>query len=139
MKVDPSQIIVGTGTEFMLGMLMELLDELSFDFENPCYPKIPRLMQSRGTRVCQVPVDSHGMSMDGLEQTKANVAFVTPSHHFPLGMVVSIGRRLQLLKWTHAKDNRYIIEDDYNSDFRLNLKPIPATHSLGKDGKNNIF
>ena len=66
------------------------------------------------------------MRVDLLEQTDARVAYVMPSHQFPLGKVMPVGRRMQLLAWAAAKEGRYIIEDDYDSEFRYKGKPIPA-------------
>lgn len=135
MEVSPSQVIIGAGTEFLLGLLVELLNRPSFAHESPCYPKIPKILQNRGVHIHQIPVDEQGMSFTALENSPANVAFVTPSHHFPLGMTMSIGRRSQLLRWANEKEGRYIIEDDYHSEFRFDFKPVPALHSLDKNGK----
>ena len=135
MKISPSQVIVGAGTEFLLGLLVELLNRPGFAHESPCYPKIPKILQNRGVDIHQIPVDEQGMSFAALENSPADAAFVTPSHHFPLGMAMGIGRRSQLLRWANEKEGRYIVEDDYHSEFRFDFKPIPALHSLDKNGK----
>ena len=71
-------------------------------------------------------MDGHGMKIQDLESTGADIAYVTPSHQYPTGIVMPIGRRMELLKWAYEKDGRYIIEDDYDSEFRFSGKPIPT-------------
>ena len=75
------------------------------------------------------------MSCDMLRECEANVAYVTPSHQYPMGIVMSIGRRMELLSWAGEGSDRYIIEDDYDSEFRYRGKPIPALQGLDKNGK----
>lgn len=70
--------------------------------------------------------------VDQLEKTKANVVYITPSHQFPTGAVLSATRRTQLMQWAAKSKNRYIIEDDYDSEFRYTGKPIPALHGCTK-------
>ena len=73
--------------------------------------------------------------MEQLEQVQANLAYVTPSHHFPVGTVMSASRKQKLLAWAGQEEFRYIVEDDYDSEFRYFGKTIPALHSLDPFGK----
>jgi GntR family transcriptional regulator/MocR family aminotransferase len=80
-------------------------------------------------------MDESGMRVDQLEATGAKVAYVMPSHQFPMGNVMPIGRRLELLKWADSGEDRYLIEDDYDSEFRFHGKPIPALQSSDERGR----
>ncbi|MER2171608.1 MAG: PLP-dependent aminotransferase family protein, partial [Psychrobacillus psychrodurans] len=80
-----------------------------------------------------IPVDNEGVIVAKLEQTFANVMYVTPSHQFPTGAVLSATRRSQLLAWAYQQDNRYIIEDDYDSEFRYTGKPIPSLQGIDQN------
>ena len=73
-----------------------------------------------------VDMDKDGMDVEALEKSGAQVAYVMPSHQYPLGAVMPLKRRMQLLKWAGEMEGRYIIEDDYDSEFRYKGKPIPA-------------
>lgn len=138
MQVSPGQIILGAGTEYLLGLITELLPQAAFAFEDPGYHKIAKLLHSRRMETHPISMDKEGMRVDTLAQTPASVALITPSHHFPLGTVMSYGRRQQLLGWAAQRAGRYLIEDDYDSEFRFVLKPIPALHSLNH-GNNVIY
>lgn len=130
MTVAPQQIIVGAGIEYLFGMLTELLSGQAVGIENPGYMKIVKILQSRGIKWHAIPVDKEGMQVDFLKLTNASYALITPAHHFPLGTVMSIGRRKQLLQWAGTHNKRYLIEDDYDSEFRFARKPIPTLYSL---------
>ena len=71
-------------------------------------------------------MDTYGMCVDALYESGADLAYVMPSHQFPTGIVMPIGRRLELLKWAAGEPGRYLIEDDYDSEFRYRGKPIPS-------------
>ena len=134
-KVRPEQIILGAGIEYLIGLITELLPKAIFAYENPGYQKIRKILESRRMNTLPVLVDHGGVNVERLSQTKANAVFVTPSNHFPTGAVMGIGRRRQLIEWAEQKDDRYIIEDDFDSEFRFFLKPIPALQSLGAEKK----
>ncbi len=80
-------------------------------------------------------MDRHGMKIQDLENTEADIAYVTPSHQYPTGIVMPIRRRMELLKWAYEKEGRYIIEDDYDSEFRYKGKPIPALQGYDAEEK----
>ncbi|WP_156324624.1 MocR-like pyridoxine biosynthesis transcription factor PdxR [Bacillus sp. FJAT-27245] len=130
----PEQIVIGSGTEQLLPIILRLLENDSeFALENPGYSAIPRVELQN--RAIPVPVDEEGLIVDELEKTNANVVYITPSHQFPTGAVLSATRRTQLLKWAVKDEKRYIIEDDYDSEFRYIGKPIPALHGLDQNNK----
>lgn len=130
----PEQIVIGSGTEHLLPMILRLVDQHSiFALENPGYSAIPR--NHLQYDAIPIPVDSDGLIVDELEKTNANIVYITPSHQFPTGAVLSAARRTQLLKWAAQNENRYIIEDDYDSEFRYIGKPISALHGLDQNDK----
>lgn len=116
-------------------MILRLLEDSSkFALENPGYSAIPRIHLQNNA--IPIPVDEDGLIVDELEKTDANIVYITPSHQFPTGAVLSAARRTQLLKWAAVKGtNRYIIEDDYDSEFRYIGKPIPALQGMDKNEK----
>ena len=130
-QADPEQIVVGAGSEYLLGLLVQLLGrEGGCGVENPGYAKTHRILTSCGVQVRPIPLDEAGLRVDALEQAGVRVAHVTPSHHFPLGIIMPVTRRRALLDWARAKPDRYILEDDYDSEFRFSGRPIPALQSL---------
>ena len=75
-------------------------------------------------------IDSSGLPVPGLEESGANICYVTPSHHFPTGVTMPAGRRAQLLRWAAAAPGRYILEDDYDAEFRFDMRPIPSLQGM---------
>lgn len=137
---SPDNIIVGAGDEYLLMLLDQLLTNahdkvLSYAMENPAYRKAYFVLNGIGREVYPIMLDGYGMNCSLLKDSGVNVAYVTPSHQYPMGIVMSIGRRMEMLSWAKEKDDRYIIEDDYDSEFRYRGKPIPALQGLDKDGK----
>lgn len=131
MQVSPDQIIIGAGTEYLYGRLIQLLGrDCVFAVEDPGYQKIAKIYQAHGVNWKYVGIDEEGICVDKLEQSGANVVHVSPTHHFPTGIVMPIGRRQSLLEWAQKERDRYIIEDDYDSEFRFSKRPIPAIQSL---------
>ncbi|MCD8047312.1 MAG: PLP-dependent aminotransferase family protein [Clostridiales bacterium] len=102
--------------------------------EDPGYGKIARIFHASGAEVCPIPLDSQGLMVDRLEASGARVVHVTPSHHFPLGIVMPVSRRTELLRWADQGEERYIIEDDYDSEFRFSGRPTPALQVLDRSG-----
>lgn len=129
----PEQIVIGSGTEHLMPMILRLFNEAKMAIENPGYSVIPRSQFERA--VVPVAVDEDGLQVDKLEKSNANLVYITPSHQFPTGAVLSAARRTQLLKWASQKPERFIIEDDYDSEFRYIGKPIPALHGLDQNDK----
>ncbi len=135
-ECTPDQIIVGAGNEYLLMLLEKILGgKLRIAMENPTYERSYRIFHSFDYDVVTVPMDEDGMIVEELKKTKADVAYVMPSHQFPTGTVMPIGRRMELLKWANGAESRYLIEDDYDSEFRHRGKPIPALQASDKRGK----
>lgn len=128
---DPGQIIVGAGAEYLISMIVKLLGrENIYGVENPGYHKINKIFKSCDSRTCLLPLDQYGLSVKALRETAANIVHVTPSHHFPLGVVMPVQRRTELITWAQEGAGRYILEDDYDSEFRFAGKPIPTLQGL---------
>ncbi|SDO34479.1 transcriptional regulator, GntR family [Psychrobacillus sp. OK028] len=133
-RSTPEQIILGSGTEQIMPLIIHLLGEKAiYAFENPGYPLTHQLFFKDSRKSVPIPVDDDGVIVSKLEQSYANVMYVTPSHQFPTGAVLSATRRSQLLSWAYQQDNRYIIEDDYDSEFRYTGKPIPSLQGIDQN------
>ncbi len=122
----PEQIVVGAGNDYLLMLLSTVIGQNhKVALENPTYRQAYRLFENLSYDVCTVDMDEKGMQVSELAHSDADIAFVMPSHQYPLGIVMPIKRRMELLRWAEEED-RYIIEDDYDSEFRYKGKPIPA-------------
>lgn len=133
---SPEQIIVGAGNDYLLMLLEKILGRhVGIAMENPTYMRTWRIFHSFAYQVMTVPMDESGMEVNELEKTGARVAYVMPSHQFPMGTVMPIGRRTELLKWADGAADRYLIEDDYDSEFRYRGKPIPSLQASDEHGK----
>lgn len=135
-QASPEQVVVGAGSEYLLTLLVQLLGRTGrYGVEDPGYPKTARILSANGCTVAPVPLDQDGLRVDALDAAGVQVAHVTPSHHFPLGIVMPVARRNALLAWAASAPERYIIEDDYDSEFRFSGKPIPALQGLDRQGR----
>ena len=133
---DPGQVIIGAGNDYLLLLLQFLLGSGHIiGMENPGYLHGYRILSGLFDKVEAVGSDKNGMSVDALSRSEADIAYVMPSHQYPMGTVMPIKRRLELLSWAYEKDGRYIIEDDYDSEFRYKGKPIPALQGNDRQGK----
>ena len=131
MKVDPAQIIIGAGTEYLYGLLIQLLgNNNTFGVEDPGYRKIAQIYNSHRANCKHIPLDNYGVELGALEESGADIIHISPSHHYPTGIVTPISRRYELLGWASRSSSRYIIEDDYDCEFRLQGKPIPSLQSI---------
>ncbi|MCI9211907.1 MAG: PLP-dependent aminotransferase family protein [Ruminococcus sp.] len=134
----PEQIIVGAGNDYLLMLLATVIgQDHKVAFENPTYRQAYRLFQNLSFQICTVDMDEKGMDAAKLEASGADIAFVMPSHQYPLGIVMPIRRRMELLRWAGKKEGRYIIEDDYDSEFRYKGKPVPALQ--GCDSREKVI
>lgn len=97
--------------------------------EDPCYDTVRHIFQNHGYKVCPIPLRSDGLDISALRESGARLIYITPSHQFPSGTVMSASKRIQLLQWARDQDG-YIIEDDYDSEYRYNSKPLPSLQSL---------
>lgn len=136
MNVSPEQIIIGAGTEYLYGLIIQLLGrDKIFAMENPGYTKISKVYSSNNVKCRYIPLDSNGVSMEFLADSNADILHISPSHHYPTGLVTPITRRHELLEWAYGNEKRYIIEDDYDCEFRMVGKPIPTLQSIDNYGK----
>ena len=134
-NVSPDNILVGAGSEYLMHLVIQLLGrERIYALENPGYRKLYQIFAANGAAVRPLPLDKSGLRADALAASDASVVYPTPSHHFPLGTVMPAARRMEILRWAAAGD-RYIIEDDYDSEFRYASRPIPALGELDRAGR----
>jgi GntR family transcriptional regulator/MocR family aminotransferase len=135
-ECDADQIIIGAGSEYLLMLLSQLLGpDCRIAMENPTYKQAYRVFDSLGYDVVPVDMDGFGIIPELLEQSGADVAYIMPAHQHPTGIVMPVGRRRELLRWAQQSQERYIIEDDYDSEFRYRGKPIPAMQGMDRQGK----
>lgn len=133
---SPQQIVIGAGNDYLLMLLEKILgNHIRIAMENPSYRRASRIFRSFGYDIVSVGMDESGMRADELEKSGAAAAYVMPSHQYPTGIVMPIGRRLELLKWAGEEPDRYLIEDDYDSEFRYRGKPIPSLQASDAMGK----
>ena len=131
MQVEPEQIIIGAGTEYLHGLLIQLLgNHRIYGVENPGYHKIARIYENMKVEYAKVTLDQDGVSIRELEEKRVDVIHTSPSHHFPTGIVMPVSRRYELLGWAAKSPDHYIIEDDYDSELRLTGKPFPTLQSI---------
>ncbi|PJG83209.1 PLP-dependent aminotransferase family protein [Caviibacterium pharyngocola] len=135
---DAEQIVIAAGVESCLQQLILLFDQcypqqnFTYAMENYGYAKVERLLNLYDKKVIKMPIhpQDDGVDLSFLAQQNVNVAFLTPSHLYPFGQVMPITQRQRLLEWASGSEQRYIIEDDYDSEFRYKGKPIPSLQSL---------
>ena len=135
MTVSPEQIVVGAGAEYLYLLLAQLMSQVDvFAVEDPGYPKIRQVYGKCGAACRPVSLDQRGMDIATLTASGASVVHISPSHHYPTGLVTPIGRRQELLRWARQRDG-FIIEDDYDSEFRFSGRPIPTLQSIDREGR----
>ena len=133
MGVDPENILIGAGTDFLYNLIIQLLGrDKTYAVEDPGYGKIRKIYAAGGVRCVSALMDHQGVIPDLLED--AQVLHISPSHHFPTGLVTPVGRRQALLQWAEQIDG-YIIEDDYDSEFRFDAHPMPAMYAMDRGGR----
>lgn len=135
-NISPDNILVGAGSEYLMHLVIQLLGrDRVYALENPGYRKLYQIFSDNGAAVRPLPLDKSGLRADALAASDASVVYLTPSHHFPLGTVMPAARRMEILRWASAAPGRYIIEDDYDSEFRYASRPIPALGELDHAGR----
>ncbi|MBD5395087.1 MAG: PLP-dependent aminotransferase family protein [Lachnospiraceae bacterium] len=133
---EPDQVIIGAGNDFLLMLLEKILGRhVPIAMENPTYRRAYQVFRSFAYEIKTIPMDQSGIRVKELERSGARVAYVMPSHQYPTGIVMPIGRRLELLKWAEKEEDRFLIEDDYDSEFRYKGKPIPSLQASDRSGK----
>ncbi|WP_301110225.1 PLP-dependent aminotransferase family protein [Sporosarcina sp.] len=135
----PEQIIIGSGTEQLLPLIIRILGkEARYAIEDPGYLMTRHVFSENYRQTVPISVDHEGMDVKALQSSDASIAYVTPSHQFPTGTVLSAARRTALLNWAATNSEFFIIEDDYDSEFRYRGRPIPSLQGMDK-GENVIY
>lgn len=138
MRVDESCILIGAGAQMLYTYLSLLFGaKAPVALENPGYPRLLGIYRALGHDICPIDLDQNGIDTFQLERSRAQLAHVMPSHQFPTGCVMSVARRYELLSWASRRPERYIIEDDYDWEFRFAGKPIPSLQSI--DVKDKVI
>jgi len=134
MAVDPENILIGAGTDFLYNLLIQLLGrDKRYAVEDPGYHKIRQIYAAGGVECVSAQLDGEGVIPESLGD--AQILHCSPSHHFPTGIVTPAARRRELLRWAAQQPERYIIEDDYDSEFRFHAHPVPALQTMDRAGK----
>lgn len=134
--VSPEQVYIGAGAEYFYNLLIQFFGHgRVYALENPGHRKIARVYQANQVAVRPIGMDTDGVIPELLEQSGAEVLHISPSHHYPTGTVTPITRRQALMRWLTAQPGRYLIEDDYDSEFRFSGLPIPTIQSMDRSGR----
>lgn len=143
MDVHPDQVVVGSGAQSLYGLLVQLLGrDRTFAIENPGYPRLARIYRSHGVSMRLVGLDEKGPLVQQLRDSEAGVFHCMPSHQFPTGVTTTVGRRQEMLEWASTPDAdgrpRYVVEDDYDCEFRMEGRPIPPLQAMDR-GQHVIY
>ena len=131
MIVSADCIVIGTGIEYLYSKLIRLLPKHSvYAVEDPGYKKIPLIYDDLDVKWTPLKMDQDGIQMKSLHDSQATIVHTSPEHHYPLGTVMSAKRRQELLKWLELSKDHYIIEDDYDCEFRYKGHPISALYGM---------
>ena len=132
MQVKPSQIIIGAGTEYLYSRLLQLLGGSAVAMEDPGYKKFGAIADSLKIPWVHIPIDGKGIQTKALAESGAGAVHVSPANHFPTGIVMPRQRRRELLEWAYEERERYIIEDDYDSELRYRGKILPTIYAMDR-------
>lgn len=159
MEVHPDQIVIGSGAQSLYGLLVQLLGRnLAYGVEDPGYPRLTRIYESNDVAVRPIALDGEGPVLEALERARIDVLHCTPSHQFPTGITVPVSRRRSLLEWAQSgvaapedgaaareirgrsvkassARSRYLIEDDFDCEFRMAGRPVPPLAALDGEGR----
>lgn len=134
-KCTPDQVLVVHGVQGALDLVARVFlnpgDRVCM--EDPGYVGAALAFEACGANICALPVDEEGMVLPGAQLQGIKLAYVTPGHQFPLGLAMSLRRRLALLEWARTSDS-LILEDDYDSEYRYSGRPVPALQGLDRTG-----
>lgn len=130
------QIIIGAGNEYLELLLAQVLGEKkTVLMDDPTYLQAYCTFSNMGYLVKNIPAEQGSMPIEAVRRENADILYVMPSHQFPLGTVMPLKQRLELLKWASEKEGRYLIEDDHDSEYRYKGKPIPSLQSIDHEEK----
>ena len=134
--VQPEQIVIGAGTEYFYALLVQFLGRSRrFAIEDPCHRTLAQVYKKSGAEVVPVSMDESGVRVEELEESGAQIVHLSPSHQYPTGTVMPITRRQELLAWMERAEGRFLIEDDYDSEFRFSGRPIPPMQTMDFAGR----
>ena len=137
-SVDPDQIVIGSGAEYLYGLIIELLGrERIYGIENPSYEKIEQVYRAHKVRCEELPLSSDGIDGAALSESSASILHTTPYRSYPTGVSASASKRHEYIRWASSGE-RYIIEDDFESEFSVSTKPEDTLFSLS-DMENVIY
>ncbi len=135
-SVSAERIIIGAGTEYLYNLLIQLLGRNRvYGVEDPGYRKLSKIYAANDVKCSYINLDGQGMSCSELEKSGASVAHISPAHHFPTGIIMPISRRREIMNWAGSSKKRFIIEDDYDSEFRWSGRPVPTIFGMDTSGK----
>lgn len=134
MSVRPEQIVIGSGAEYLYGLIVQLLGEQCYGIEDPSYKKIEQVYQANHVTCRLLPLGPDGVESAALEKTDARVLHITPYRSFPSGVTASAAKKREYLRWAQKTDGR-IIEDDFESEFTLSRKPEETVYCLDGEGR----
>ena len=136
MEVNPDCIVVGAGSQVLYNWLIQLLGRgLRYGVEDPGYVRLTKIYRANDVALSAVPLDSQGVCLESVRNRGVDVLHIMPSHQYPTGLVTSVSRRYELLGWASEAEGRFIVEDDYDCEFRLTGRPIPSLQSVDALGK----
>lgn len=131
---SPESILLGAGADNLYDRLIQLLGrDLNYATENPGYRKFRHILQASRLDCIDLPIDSGGLSFKTLQKSEAQVVHLSPSHQFPTGIVMPAGRRRKILAWAAEAPDRWIIEDDYDCELRLQGRPVRTMFSMDEN------
>ncbi|MBF1295387.1 MAG: PLP-dependent aminotransferase family protein [Parvimonas sp.] len=130
-KADPSQIVISSGSEYLFQIIFKLISG-KFGIEDPGYNMLSNIMDTNDINYEFIPVDENGMDLTKLKKSKSDFCVITPAHQFPTGVIMNMQRRVELLNMKRIK---YVIEDDYDSEFKYSKRPVPALKSIDVNDK----
>lgn len=134
-QCNAQQIVIASGTNVLLKQIMDVMDDDSkIAVENPGYFRFRDILQKTKRTTLPINLDDKGISMSAIKSGKPDLVIVTPSHQFPMGTIMPVSRRIDLLNWL-TKTNGYVIEDDYDSEFKYNTDNIPSLYSFDKSDR----
>lgn len=137
-RVQPDQLVIGAGAEYLYGLVVELLGPgRTYGIEAPSYKKIEQVYRARGVRLDFCSLGQDGILSEALRNTPASVLHITPFRSFPSGVTASASKRREYLRWVSVPD-RYLVEDDYESEFSLLRKPEETLFAMSK-GRNVLY
>jgi GntR family transcriptional regulator/MocR family aminotransferase len=135
-RCRPEQVIIGAGNDYLLMLLCRILgDGRKIGMEYVTYLRAFRLFRTMGYGVDPIRMDEQGMDAEALRRSGCDLAYVMPAHQYPTGITMPIARRMELLSWASEKKDRWLIEDDYDSEFRYRGRPIPSLQASDRFGR----